>query len=141
MPSSNEPSTNNYLQHHPLYKIASYDINNLPTLQAQQNYYQNPSNHLLLSPSNHVSQEKGARNGVLFQVPSHSTIPINPVGRIYESTPSSSLPTKPKTRHLFIPATDDIEIEPIMNVISNQRNMVVDLSRFKVYKAVPDDLF
>lgn len=136
-PLNNVPSSKEY-SNHPLYKIATYDLFNLPKLDVPENHLVVPPTHLLPSSFNDPVPAKETKHGILYIQP----LPSLEVNR--ERVNSEQLGNARNPTHFFVkPNFDRNYLQPVMNALglSNQQLMAEDLSRFKVYQAVPDHIF
>ena len=123
---------------HDLYKIAAYDLTNLPQLDVLENHLVILPNPLLPSAFIDPVPEKETKHGILYIQP----LPSLEVNR--ERINSDLLENTQTPIHVFVkPIIDTNNFQPVMNVlgISNQPLMAKDFSRFKVYQAVPDHIF
>ena len=126
-PSSNQ--LNNFSS----LNITTYDINNLPILGVNQNNLVYAPNNLLLTSVRRPLRRKKTKHGILYRQQPHYINPPN----------LAQAPNEPNAGHLFVMSTDEKFLEPMINTLrsGNQHKMVIDLSRFKVYQAVPDNSF
>jgi len=128
----------------PMYKHALYNYKNILPFGQHYNYYQQQQPHKF-SSLNSIFQEHGRKEGNIIQEPFFRKIPPL-VSQTAEAatlnSPLLSVASAFETQKSFQSAAMDhnsVEQLPIMP--SDQFNFGPDLSRFKVYQAVPDDGF
>ena len=134
-------------KHSPFPNIATYDYNSLPRLEVVANLFHFPFNQFVPSSlSSNILQETESRDRDLLHLPSFETVqlePILPVEESAESTSFTSPSIKSKTRGLDIAGTrDQSKLGPEIRTITRKGpDADIDLSRFKVYEAVPNYIF
>ena len=124
-------------RNHPLFKIAAYDFTNLPQLDVPENHLVVPPTNLIPSSFNDPVPEKQTKHGILYIQP----LPSLEVNR--DRVNSEVLGNVQNPTHFFVKPIIN-NLQPVMsNVLglNNQQLMPDDLSRFKVYQAVPDHIF
>ena len=135
------PSTQEY-NNHPLYKIAAYDFANLPKLHTSKNHLIFQSTDLSASLPNGYVAEKKTKHGILYIQP----LPSLDLNRKMNSDilPPSSKGNRQNPTHLIVnPTIGRNDLEPVLNAVTlnDLQKMAKDLSRFKVYQAVPEHRF
>jgi len=136
VPSSEEQSK------HPLYKIAAYNFANLPKLDVPENHLVVPSTNLLPSTFSDPAPEKEAKHGILYIQPLTS-LDVNRDSVNPELLALRLKGNKNNSNHFVKSIIDRNNLGPGMNALnsSNQQKMANALPRFKVYQAVPDNIF
>ena len=141
--SSSHKEINFHIQH-PLYKHALYNYKNILPFGQHYNYYHQQQPHKF-SSLNSIFQEHGRKEGNIIQEPFFRTIPplvSHTAEAATLNSPLLSVVSAFETQKSFQSAAiDHNSVEQLPMMPSDQFNFGPDLSRFKVYKAVPDNGF
>ena len=138
------PSSSIQLQNRRLYQISTYDYRNIPTLNSQLNRLANPFQHRFGNTFVNKIQPKGlATFGVSSYQHRPKSLPVTPAGTDKnQKLPFAlniSMPEDLLLRHI----DNGEKVMSMLNILrsGNPKKMILDLSRFKVYQAVPDAVF
>ena len=138
------PSSSIQHRNHRLHRISTYDYRNIPTLNSQLNHLANPFQHRFgLTFVNKIQPKGLAAFGVSSYQQRPQSHPVTPAS-INKSqklpfAKNISMPEDFLLRHI----DNGEKVMSMLNILraGNPKNMILDLSRFKVYQAVPDAVF
>ena len=138
------PLSSIQLQNHRLHQISTYDYRNIPTLKSHRNHLANPFQHRFgLTFVNKIQPKGLAAFGVSSYQQRPQSHPVTPAS-INKSqklpfAKNISMPEDFLLRHI----DNGEKVMSMLNILraGNPKNMILDLSRFKVYQAVPDAVF
>ena len=138
------PSSSIQLQNHRLYQISTYDYRNIRRLNSQRNHIANPFQHRFgLTFVNRIQPKGLATFGVSSYQHRKQSVPVTPAS-IDKSQKlpfalNISMPEDLLLRHM----DNGEKVMSMLNILrsGNPKKMILDLSRFKVYQAVPDAVF
>ena len=138
------PSSSIQLQNRRLHRISTYDYRNIPTLNSQLNYLANPFQHRFgLTFVNKIQPKGLAAFGVSSYQQRTQSVPVTPASiNKNQKVPFAlnvSMPEDLLLRHM----DNGEKVMSMLNILrsGNPKKMILDLSRFKVYQAVPDAVF
>ena len=133
------------IQHrnHRLHRISTYDYRNIPTLNSQLNRLANPFQHRFgLTFVNKIQPKGLATFGVSSYQQRPQSVPVTPASiNKNQKVPFALNISMPEDllRHM----DNGEKVMSMLNILrsGNPKKMILDLSRFKVYQAVPDAVF
>ena len=138
------PSSSIQHRNHRLHRISTYDYRNIPTLNSQLNHLANPFQHRFgLTFVNKIQPKGLATFGVSSYQHRAQSLPVTPASiNKSEKLPFAlniSMPEDLLLRHI----DNGEKVMSMLNILrsGNPKKMILDLSRFKVYQAVPDAVF
>ena len=138
------PSSSIQLLSHRLHRISTYDYRNIPTLKSHLNHLANPFQHRFgLAFVNKIQPKGLATFGVSSYQQRPQSVPATPASiHKNQKVPFAmniSMPEDLLLRHM----DNGEKVMSMLNILrsGNPKKMILDLSRFKVYQAVPDAVF